>query len=49
MRILVLICSSIIGFSAIAQDDGLYRDVNITLFNEASGNAIRSDLNIGSV
>ena len=35
MRILVLICSSIIGFSAIAQDDALYREVNITLFNEA--------------
>ena len=35
MRILVLICSSIIGFSAIAQDDGLSREENITLFNEA--------------
>ena len=35
MRILVLICSSIIGFSAIAQDDGLSRKGNITLFNEA--------------
>ena len=35
MRILVLICSSIIGFSAIAQDDGLSRKENITLFNEA--------------
>ena len=35
MRILVLICFSIIGFSAIAQDDALSRDKNITLFNEA--------------
>ena len=35
MRILVLICSSIIGFSAIAQDDGPSRKENITLFNEA--------------
>ena len=35
MRILVLICSSIIGFSAIAQDNGLSRKENITLFNEA--------------
>jgi hypothetical protein len=35
MRILVLICSSIIGFSAIAQDDGLFSKENITLFNEA--------------
>ena len=35
MRILVLICVSIIGFSAVAQDDALSRDKNITLFNEA--------------
>ena len=35
MRTLVLICSSIIGFSAIAQDDALSRNENITLFNEA--------------
>ena len=35
MRILVLICFSIIGFSAVAQDDGLSRDGNIILFNEA--------------
>ena len=35
MRILVLICFSIIGFSAIAQDDALSRDEKIILFNEA--------------
>ena len=35
MRILVLICFSIIGFSAVAQDDALSRDENIILFNEA--------------
>tara|TARA_B110000879_G_scaffold39043_1_gene54671 strand:- start:47 stop:1081 length:1035 start_codon:yes stop_codon:yes gene_type:complete len=35
MGILVLICSPIIGLSAIAQDDGLPRDEKITLFNEA--------------
>ena len=35
MRILVLIFFSIIGFSAIAQDDALSRDENIILFNEA--------------
>ena len=35
MKILVLICFSIIGFSAVAQDDALSRDENIILFNEA--------------